>query len=95
MTIGSRLSASASEHEALYTKKVRGSNGAANGRIIQMFKYQSDHLPSFDPSGTKIVIAMIIFSIVAFLGGLFLGYYRDEIKTPPGNEHSVPAPRIS
>ncbi len=60
---------------------------------IEMLSYQSDHLPDFDSSGTKIVFAMIVFSIVVFFAGLFVGYFRDTFQSPPGDEHSVPVAR--
>jgi hypothetical protein len=50
---------------------------------------------NFDKGGfvMKIVIFCILISILLFSLGLFAGYYRDDIKSPAGDEHSVPAPK--
>lgn len=43
-------------------------------------------------TGMKIIIGAIILSVLIFIAGLAVAYYWDEIRNPPGNEQSVPAP---
>lgn len=50
---------------------------------------------NFDKKGTvmKFVILIIVISILLFSLALFGGWFRDDIRSPAGDEHSVPAPK--
>lgn len=58
-----------------------------------MFNYQYSLPPGANHVAALIVVGLIVGSLVLFVLGLAGGYYFDNIRTPPGNEHSVPMPK--
>lgn len=56
----------------------------------QKEKKENPNAIGFD---VKIIFGLLALSLILFIAGLAFDYYWDVIKTPSGNEQSVPAVR--
>ncbi|MGI8469042.1 MAG: hypothetical protein ACR2N3_11395 [Pyrinomonadaceae bacterium] len=52
-----------------------------------------DKHPKILPFDMKIAFFLIILFLLLFIGGLFVSYIVDDVKTVPFNERSYPPPK--